>query len=264
MIRENYLDTKGRIYNIQKFSIHDGPGIRTIVFFKGCILRCKWCCNPESQEYDIETLVRGEKTEVCGKDVTVGEVMQTVLKDRPYYRRSGGGITLSGGEFLFQPEFAKGLLKSSIDEGISTAVETTSFAQFSVIEEVLPYIDNYLMDIKHVDPIKHKMFTTQSNEIILENAKKIAPIARRMVVRVPVVPTFNDTKEEIRAIAQFASTLKGVEEIHLLPYHRLGQDKYRWLGRDYTLPEITPPTAEKMLELLNEAEKSGLKCQIGG
>ncbi len=262
---EDLLNVKGRIFDIQRFSIHDGPGIRTIVFFKGCALRCRWCCNPESQHSKIETMTDDNgKITVFGKDVTVGEVMQTVLKDRPYYRRSGGGITLSGGEFLFQPDFAEGLLKTSVDEGISTAVETTSFAQFSVIERVLPYIDNYLMDIKHVDPIKHKMFTTQSNEIILENAKKIAPIARRMVVRVPVVPTFNDTKEEIRAIAQFAATLKGVEEIHLLPYHRLGQDKYRWLGREYTLPEITPPTAEKMLELLNEAQKSGLKCQIGG
>lgn len=262
---DNLANVKGRIFDIQRFSIHDGPGIRTIVFFKGCALRCKWCCNPESQHYEIETMTDDNgKVTVWGRDVTAAEVMETVMKDRNYYRRSGGGITLSGGEFLFQPDFAEALLKTSIDEGITTAVETTSFAQFSVIERVLPYIDNYLMDIKHIDPVKHKFFTLQSNELILENAKKIAPKARRMVVRVPVVPGFNDTKEEIRAIAEFAATLQGVEELHLLPYHRLGQDKYRWLGREYSLSNIEPPTAEHILKLLNEAEKSGLKCQVGG
>lgn len=262
---DNLANVKGRIFDIQRFSIHDGPGIRTIVFFKGCALRCKWCCNPESQHYEIETMTDDNgKVTVWGRDVTAAEVMETVMKDRNYYRRSGGGITLSGGEFLFQPDFAEALLKTSIDEGITTAVETTSFAQFSVIERVLPYIDNYLMDIKHIDPVKHKFFTSQSNELILENAQKIAPKARRMVVRVPVVPGFNDTKEEIRAIAEFAATLQGVEELHLLPYHRLGQDKYRWLGREYSLSNIVPPTAEHILELLNEAEKSGLKCQVGG
>lgn len=261
---ENLLSVKGRIFDIQRFSIHDGPGIRTIVFFKGCALRCRWCCNPESQNFEIETMTddNGKKT-VWGSDVTVGEVMETVLKDRTYYRRSGGGLTLSGGEFLFQPDFAEALLKSSLEEGVNTAVETTSFAQFSVIEKVLPYIDNYLMDIKHIDSQKHKQFTTQPNELILENAKKIAKVARRMVVRVPVVPTFNDTEEEIRAISEFTASI-GVKELHLLPYHRLGQDKYRWLGREYTLPMLTPPTAEKMLSLLNVAEKSGIKVQIGG
>ena len=259
------LETKGRIFDVQRFSIHDGPGIRTIVFFKGCLLRCKWCCNPESHNYEIETMVKddGTKTTV-GRDVTVAEIMDTVQRDYNYYWRSGGGLTLSGGEFLLQPDFAYALLKTAKDEGINTAVETTSAVDFSTIDRLLPYIDNYLMDIKHINPVKHKEFTGKSNELILENAKKIAPLARRMVIRVPVIPGFNDTEAEILDIANFAASLPGVNEIHLLPYHRLGQDKYRWLSRNYTLDGIKPPTDEKMQTLLESAKKSGLKCQIGG
>ncbi len=264
-MENSVLTRKGRIFDIQRFSVHDGPGIRTIVFLKGCKLRCRWCCNPESQNYEIQNMTDDNgKVTVTGRDVTVEEVIETVLRDSTYYRRSGGGMTLSGGEMLCQPDFAEGLLVAATEAGINTAVETTSLASFETIQRLLPYIDNYLMDIKHVNSDKHKEFTGQPNDLILENARKIAESAQRLVIRVPVVPTFNDTPEEIRAISQFAATLPNVTELHLLPYHRLGQDKYRWLGREYSLANIEPPQDSKMQELLTVAKLSGLNCQIGG
>ena len=257
-------NTKGRIFNIQRFSIHDGPGIRTIVFFKGCYMRCAWCCNPESQAYEIQTLIENGKEKIVGRDVTVEEILPEILADKTFYRRSGGGVTLSGGECLAQPEFAAALLKACKQNGLHTAIESTANAPFTDIEKILPYLDLYLMDVKHMDSEKHKEYTGADNERILENAKHIAQSGVELIIRTPVVPGFNDTAEEIRAISRFAASLPGVKEHHLLPYHRLGQDKYVGLGRNYSLKEIEPPTKEKMEYLLSIAEESGLKCQIGG
>lgn len=258
------LDVKGRIFDIQRYSIHDGGGIRTIVFLKGCPLRCKWCCNPEGQHYEIERMTLGGKEKVVGRDVTVGEIIDIIERDRIYYRRSGGGLTLSGGESLTQPDFAVALLKAAKERGINTAMESTGFADFSVISRYLPYLDLYLMDIKHMNSAKHKEFTSQPNERILENAVKITNAGTRLIVRTPVIPTFNATKEEIAEIAKFASSLKGVTEMHILPYHRIGTDKYKGLGRDYSLTGIEPPSKELMNELLAVVESYGLKGQIGG
>ena len=260
----NYYNTKGRIFNIQRFSIHDGPGIRTIVFFKGCFMRCAWCCNPESQAYEIQRMVENGKEKTVGKDVTVEEILPEILADRAFYRRSGGGVTLSGGEILGQPDFARDLLRACKENGLHTAVESTANAPFQDIQKILPYLDLFLMDIKHMDSAKHKEYTGAANELILENAKKIAESGVELIIRTPVVPTFNDTAEEICAISKFAATLPGVKEHHLLPYHRLGSDKYIGLGRNYSLKEILPPPPEKMNYLLSVAEESGLKCQIGG
>ena len=258
------LDVKGRIFDIQRYSIHDGGGIRTIVFLKGCPLRCKWCCNPEGQHYNVEKMTLGGKEKIVGQDVTVGEIIDIVEKDRIYYRRSGGGLTLSGGESLTQPDFAVALLKTAKERGINTAMESTGFADFSVISRYLPYLDLYLMDIKHMNSAKHKEFTSQPNELILENAKKITDAGARLIVRTPVIPTFNATKEEIGEIARFASSLKGVTQMHILPYHRIGTDKYKGLNRDYSLTGIEPPSKELMNELLEVVNSYGLKGQIGG
>lgn len=260
------IDTsvKGRIFDIQRFSIHDGPGIRTIVFLKGCVLRCRWCCNPESQEYAIQEMTLNGKTSVVGRDVTVDEVMETVLKDRAYYRRTGGGLTLSGGECLCQPDFSAALLYAAKQMGLSTAIESTACAQYENIQKLLPNLDVYLLDIKHMDSDKHRAFTGVPNELILENARKLAVDANELIIRVPVIPTFNDKPEEIRAIAKFANSLPNVKELHLLPYHRLGRDKYAGLGRVYSLADIEPMPKAKMEYLLQVAETSGLHCQIGG
>lgn len=258
------LSVQGRIFDIQRFSTHDGPGVRTIVFLKGCALRCRWCCNPESQSFDVETMMQNGKPKVMGKDVTVGEVLKEVLQDRPYYNRSGGGITLSGGESLLQPDFAVALLKACKDSGVNTAIETTGFASADVIKRFLPYLDTVLMDIKHINPQKHKEFTTQSNERILENAKLIAQNAKKLIIRVPVIPTFNDTVEEISQIAEFAASLTNVNEIHLLPYHNMGRDKYTGLGREYPMGDLKSPTNELMNVLKQTAQKHGLITHIGG
>lgn len=255
---------KGRIFNIQRFSIHDGPGIRTIVFFKGCYMRCAWCCNPESQEYEIQTLIENGREKTVGRDVTVDEIMPEILADIPYYRRSGGGVTLSGGEVLCQADFAAELLSRCHEYGLHTAIESAASSSYDKIEKLLPHLDLYLMDIKHADPVKHKEYTGVDNRRILENAERIARSGVKLIVRTPVIPGFNDTREEIKAISEIARRLPGVEEHHLLPYHRLGQDKYAGLGRNYALKEILPPDREKMEYLLSVAEESGLKCQIGG
>ncbi len=254
----------GRIFDIQRFSVHDGPGIRTIVFLKGCPFRCKWCCNPESQEFGFQTMQMNGKVKQAGRDVTVEEVMKIIRKDQPYYHRSGGGVTLSGGEFLAQSDFARELLMTCKNEGYHTAVESTAGLDFEIIEKVLPYIDQYLMDIKHMNPKKHAEFTGRSNELILENARKIAASDTELIIRVPVVPTFNATKEEIHDIAAFAATLPGVKELHLLPYHRYGEGKYEALGRPYEMAHIKTMSDEEAEILLLEAKKSGLTCQIGG
>lgn len=255
---------RGRIFDIQRYSIHDGPGIRTIVFLKGCVLRCRWCCNPESQEYRIQEMTVAGKKQLIGRDVTVAEVMEEVLKDMPYYRRSGGGMTLSGGECLCQPDFSAALLQAAHEAGINTAIESTGCAPYEDIQKLLPHLDLYLMDIKHTDSAKHKAFTGQPNERILENARRIAGDAEQLIIRVPVIPTFNDTPQEIASIARFANSLPNVRELHLLPYHRLGQDKYAGLGREYTLAHISPMPPEKVQALLEAAETSGLCCRIGG
>ncbi|MFA5562275.1 MAG: glycyl-radical enzyme activating protein [Eubacteriales bacterium] len=256
--------TRGRIFDIQRFSIHDGPGIRTLVFFKGCRLRCRWCSNPESQAYEVETLTLHGKPKTVGRDVTVGEVMETVLRDLPYYRRSGGGVTLSGGEPLLQPEFAASLLQSCHKHNLHTAVETAAYVPAENIAQVLPHLDLVLLDIKHMDPDKHKTHVGQSNATTLANAALFAKGAKELIIRVPVVPGFNDTEREIADIAAFARSLPGVRRLHLLPYHRLGQDKYEGLGRPYPLDGVLPPTASQMNKLLAAAEASGLLCQIGG
>lgn len=264
-VDQDYLNTRGRIFDIQKYSIHDGPGIRTIVFLKGCAFRCRWCCNPESQRYEIETMMAEGKEKVIGRDVTVGEVMEEVCKDMSHFRRSGGGLTLSGGESLLQMDFASDLLFAAKQKGISTALESTAFADFQAIEEkILPHLDVFLMDIKHMNSAKHKLFVGQPNERVLENARKIAQTGQTLIIRVPVIPTFNATPQEILEIARFAKSLPGVKQLHLLPYHRLGTDKYSGLSRDYMLTEIEPPANEYMQELADIAKTAGLHVQIGG
>jgi pyruvate formate lyase activating enzyme len=171
---------------------------------------------------------------------------------------------LSGGEILGQPDFAAALLQACHEHGLHTAVESTANAPFESIQKILPHLDLFLMDIKHMDSAKHKEYTGVGNERILENARRIAESGVELIIRTPVVPGFNDTPEEIKAISHFAKTLPGVREHHLLPYHRLGSDKYDGLGRKYSLKEIEPPSKDKMEYLLSVAETSGLKCKIGG
>jgi pyruvate formate lyase activating enzyme len=295
----------GLIFNIQRFSIHDGPGIRTTVFFKGCPLRCRWCSNPESwndfpeiltldvkctrcgrcrdvcpvgaivvdqRERRIDRAVCNlclECAEVCptgaitvsGKWMTVAEVMQEVASDGLFYQNSGGGVTLSGGEPLMQWEFAVDLLKACQEQGFHTALDTSGYAEWEVLEKVLEYTDLVLYDIKHMDPAKHREGTGKTNELILENARKTAAM-RRTWLRVPLIPGYNDSAENLTAIARFGREI-GAEKVSLLPYHIWGQGKYERLGRKYPMEGVPLPADEQIERCRQLVEESGAKATVG-
>lgn len=299
-------DREGVLFNIQRYSLHDGPGIRTIPFFKGCPLSCKWCSNPESQRPQPELIFKksecircgkclelckqqalslnnsffidrerciqcGECTQVCptqalemkGKRMTVADVMRELQKEENLYRRSGGGITLSGGEPLAQPEFARELLKACKEKGWHTAMETTGFTTPEVIADVFPYVDLALTDIKAINPAVHLANTGIDNSRILENLLRISFLTK-VIVRIPVIPGVNDNPEEIHNIAEFARLMSNVDTLHLLPYHSFGENKYGLLGRIYPLGKAESIAESKMELLKKEVESSGFHCHIGG
>jgi pyruvate formate lyase activating enzyme len=300
---------KGLIFNIQGYCIHDGPGIRTIVFFKGCPLRCVWCQNPESLLFRPEVFLHREKctgcgrcvpvcqnnaitlydgkshtnrdlckglgkcAEICpnsarvlvGKWLTVEETFERIKKDKVFYDSSGGGVTLSGGEPLLQHEFAHDLLKICKNSGIHTAIETSGYAEWSIMRKVLEYCDLVLYDFKLIDPILHKKYTGVSNEIILENSKKIcSEFSIPVWARIPIIPGYNDSYENLENTAKFISELpKGsITQVNLLPYHRLGEGKLDLLERPPL--SINPPSQEKISEIKKIFESHGLKTFIGG
>ena len=299
----------GTVFDIQRFSVHDGPGIRTIVFLKGCPLRCRWCSNPESQEWvrqlayiqadcikcgkcvqacqynaldftsgfhvdKDKCVLCGDCSAVCypgamvmeGKIRTVSDLIKELRRDNTHYRRSGGGITLSGGEALAQATFSAALLKACQAEGWHTAVETAAYVPREKIAQTLPYLNLVLLDIKHADSKKHEQYVGQPNELILENAHYIASFPNvELIIRVPVIPGFNDQPEEIAAIAKIANSLPGVKKLHLLPYHRMGENKYDYLKYDYKMKGIDALSPERAAYLKTVVEQNAsLHCQIGG
>lgn len=297
---------EGVLFNIQRYSLHDGPGIRTIAFFKGCPLSCKWCSNPESQRPKPELIFKasdcvncGKCADVCkagaisrsnphfidrdkciecgacvdvcptgaleikGKRMSVEQVLLELKKDENLFRRAGGGITLSGGEALAQPEFARELLKGCKEKGWHTAIETTGFATKQTIDEVFPFIDLALVDIKAINPSVHRKGTGVDNRAMLENILRISFITK-VIVRVPVIPGFNDNEEEIQAIGEFAQLMSNVDTIHLLPYHNYGENKYSLLGRIYPMENTTSNPDEKIQQLKRKVESMGFACHIGG
>ena len=302
---------KGLVFNIQRFSVNDGPGIRSIIFLNGCPLRCKWCCNPESQELRSVVMFKAQncvgcgncevvcptgaadlsvpgkidhsKCIACGKCVdvcyhralelsgrwmTVNELIKEVYKDTISYRRSGGGITISGGEAVVQHEFLEDLLIACKGLGWTTAIETTGYTSLEVLDKIVPLIDYFMMDIKHIHPLIHKEWTGVSNERILSNAYHIAELTQELgsqyIIRVPVIPGFNSDPEVIRGIAKFTTSLPGVKDLHLLPYHDLGSNKYGMLGKDYELFGVKTPEKDYMEYLKEIVEDEGLICKIGG
>ncbi|MGR6979971.1 glycyl-radical enzyme activating protein [Testudinibacter sp. P27/CKL/0425] len=299
-------DTEGVLFNIQRYSLHDGPGIRTIPFLKGCPLACKWCSNPESQNPKPELLFKandcihcgkclavcqhqvlsisnpnfvdrqacvgcGDCAEVCptqallmkGKRMTVAQVVQELQKDSNVYRRSGGGITLSGGEPLSQPHFARELLRACREKGWHTAIETTGLTTKAVIEDVFPFVDLALTDIKAINPTIHRNATGVDNRIILENVIRISYITKT-IVRIPVIGGVNDNISEIQAIADFTKLMHNITTIHLLPYHNYGENKYSLLGRIYPMGNTGEVEKDKMNIFKQEIENKGISCQIGG
>ena len=251
----------GRIFNIQKFSINDGPGIRTTVFFRGCPLSCGWCANPESQDRNAGTADRTGNGAYTGREYTVDEVMAVVRQDIDFYIESGGGMTLSGGEPLRQPDFARALIEAAHAEGIHCAVETTGFAAPERFREFMPLPDLFLYDFKHYDRELHREGTGVYNDVIIENLRALTAAGRPVIARVPVIPRFNLGMSHAKNMAA-ALVGAGVKKAHLLPFHQLGEKKYEELGIDYRwkgVKQLHPEMLENYLKVFTDA---GLDCAV--
>lgn len=270
------------IFDIERNSYVDGPGIRTTVFFKGCNLRCAWCHNPESHKSAPQMMLHANKCtgcgkckEVCphgcetcelcgicaiycphgareisGKEATVEQVWDEIRKDRLFYDATGGGVTFSGGECMLQIEFLEAILKKCRENGIHTAVDTAGHVPFDRFERILPYTDLFLYDVKCLDRDKHKQYTGVDNDLILENLRRLLQGNTPVWIRIPVIPTVNDTEEEMRAIKDFLDSCGTPERIELLPYHAMGEHKYEAIGRTaefFSAPDDTRMSALKRI-----------------
>lgn len=249
------MEQKGMIFDIQRFSIHDGPGIRTTVFLKGCPLRCLWCHNPESQSPLPETgIVNGfgetgaaPRTRVIGREVTTREVMEEVKKDIQYYKNSGGGMTVSGGEPLNQPDFTLSLLELAKDAGIHTCVETCGYAGKDSIQRIIPFTDLFLYDYKETNTARHLEFTGVGNERILSNLRLILENGTSVILRCPIIPGMNDTEEHFLGIVHMEKTNPELLGIEVMAYHDMGKSKAAQIGKRYELEGI-PTVSEELRE----------------
>ncbi len=265
----------GTVFDIKKYSIHDGPGIRTTVFFKGCPLRCWWCHNPESQDPEPQesigtgrkrefTTQCGDGKELIGKKVSIEEIAQEILKDRIFYDQSGGGLTISGGEPLMQPEFLISILSWCKGEDIHTAVDTSGYASPQVLKKVSSYTDLFLYDIKLIDRQKHMLYTGVDVEPILNNLKMLDREKKEIIIRFPVIPQITDTRENITDIIKFIKNLNNIRKISLLPFNHLGDEKYRRLKMKNKMKQVPVPSDEKINEIKENFEAEGYSVKIGG
>lgn len=236
------MENVGTIFNVQKFSINDGPGIRTLVFFKGCPLRCLWCSNPESQSIAPQ---RDSEGTLYGRDETVDSLMRVIMQDEPFYEESGGGVTLSGGEPLLQIDFAIALLEALRAKGIHTAVETTGAVSRQNFSRAAELIDLFLFDVKHYDAEKHRHYTGVSNERIIENLRYVLELKKDVLVRIPVIPGVNDSLEDALGFCKLLVSM-GVQHVELLPFHQFGEKKYALLEREYAFAGV-PAMKEEQL-----------------
>lgn len=237
-------ETTGMVLRIERGSVYDGEGFRTVVFLKGCPLRCVWCSTPESQSFAIEHV----KNTTYGQVMSVEEVMKEIRKDSCCYFHSGGGLTISGGEMLAQPNFARELLKAAWEECINTTIETTFYAPWQIVDSLLPYVDTAYVDLKLFTEATHKKYIGGSNQQILENLLKTNDVDHdfRLIIRIPIIPGINDADEELEKIGAFCAKLNKLQQVQLLPYHRLGTETYKRLNRTYPLPDLMPPSEEQI------------------
>jgi pyruvate formate lyase activating enzyme len=298
----------GLVSSIERYALEDGPGIRTLVFLKGCPLRCEWCANPESQLYQPEVLYYSNKCASCGRCIelcpqqaisldetfglltdrdtciicglcaencyyaartisgetmTVAEVMDVVERDRLFYEKSGGGVTLSGGEPLVQASFVAELTHRCQEQGIHSAIESSLCANWETVKKTLEYVNLVFVDIKHIDSSRHKQRTGVGNERILENIKMLDGLRKPFIIRVPFIPGFNDDTETQKKIFAWALPLKHLLWLEVLPYHRLALGKYRGLGRDYKLKDVKPVKKRELGYLVEIGAEIGVDVRIG-
>lgn len=297
---------KGNVFEIERFAVHDGPGIRTIVFLKGCPFKCLWCANPEGQYINQQLIFMKDKCINCkrciavcpqkaikilndniiqdwgrcnncfncvgvcpvgarqikGYRCTAEDVIEEVVKDIPFYRRSGGGITLSGGDPVAQIDFSSEILKLCKENNINTAIETSGYTNWINFLKIIKYTDLIYIDIKHMNPVKHKLFTGVSNTKILANIEKISKLGKSFIIRIPVISSYNDSDNNIIETCRFSKSLNNLRGIELLPYHKLGKYKYEYLGMDYLLGNVNVPSNKKMKYITKLVKSQGIKCII--
>lgn len=255
----------GLIFNIQRYSIHDGGGIRTIIFLKGCPLACPWCANPESRKaVQPGKWVKNGVEETIGEWKEIDEIVDEVMKDEIFFRTSGGGVTLSGGEVLMQYEFAGRLLQEFHYLGVHTAIETTGCFPVERLQSLLPYLNQILFDLKIMDPAAAKRVIGYDIATVKENFEAaLAYPGITVIPRIPLIPGYTTKKENLLAIADYVRSL-GVEEVHLLPFHQYGSSKYGYLGWEYTMKDTPTLTDEELLEIRGLFESEGLIANISG
>jgi pyruvate formate lyase activating enzyme len=301
-------EPSGILFDIRRYSVHDGLGIRTTVFFKGCPLNCWWCHNPEGKSPQIEIFQRenrcircgacldvcetgaiyqhndsfeinrllctlcgacveecyAEARELVGKRMTVAEVLEEIERDRPFYEQSGGGVTFSGGEPLFQPTFLAALLKACRSQGIHTALDTCGYASWETLNRIRQDVDLFLYDLKLIDEQRHRQFTGVSNQLILENLRRLSALGQAILVRFPLIPYINDDEINLRQMVEFLSSLPQKTPVDLLPYHASALHKYHGLGVEYRLRETPAPDQERLNVIKSFFESYGFTVRIGG
>ena len=268
----NCAMSHGIVYDIRSFSVHDGPGIRTTVFLKGCPLRCAWCHNPESLEFGLGSWICTRMTgqyatsheEQLGQMMSPAEVAKKVIVDRPFFEESGGGVTISGGEPLSQADFCVHLLKFCRQDGIHTAIDTSGYGLPDDMEALMEHTDLFLYDLKIMDPQNHVRFTGVENGPILENFRRIYQAGKRAIVRIPLVQGITDTEGNIGDLIHFLDGYPGIDRIDLLPYHAIASHKYKKLGVDYPLEKWENYPTKKAGEIRKLFEKPGREVCIGG
>jgi pyruvate formate lyase activating enzyme len=265
--------TSVTVFDIKRFAVHDGPGIRTTVFMKGCPLDCWWCHNPESRSRELE-LVRYkrklgdrevETTKAYGNVTTIQQVMREVLKDKIFYEESGGGVTFSGGDPLYQPEALYELLKSCSNQGLHTTIDTCGYAEWKVFEKILPFTELFLFDLKSLNPEKHKKFTGVRHELILSNLKKLLLSGAMVELRIPCIPGVNNDQEEINEMLRFLEALPGkAHKIHLLAYHEIAENKYKKLEMENRMNQVATGGGVDITQYQLQLEAAGYSVGIAG